>query len=160
MNSADHKPHTPTGSSKKIRGRRHVLFDIDLANEIAWPLAMGKSADWLRLLGCDLPCPVVEEIDADEANEIARRAILPIDDTTITAIARGARCSRRLIVNTIRQMTREARARIQSGTLVPPLLGLGTEPWTRKPSCDSGRSAWSRAIRPSRESQSSAFDGQ
>ena len=55
-----------------------------------------------------LTCPRVVEIDASEATEIARRGVLPIDDTTIAELARQCGVSKRTAANTIKAMLREA----------------------------------------------------
>ena len=105
----------------RIRGRRWLLFSIDLKRDIAWPVCMGRSRDWLLLRARGLPNPRAVEIDADEANSIARRGVLEIDNTTVAEIARAAGCSRRLIVAVLRELTAKERAARQSG-----ILGLGS----------------------------------
>ena len=47
---------------KRIRGRRWLLFSVDLEREIARPLCMGKSADWLALRGAKLSRPAVARL--------------------------------------------------------------------------------------------------
>ena len=107
--------------SSRIRGRRFVLYNVDLEREIAWPVAMAKSRDWLAYCGAKLARPAVIEIDATEATQIARRGVLPLDDTTIAEIARAVGCSRKLIVRVLRELTAKERsaAKCQCGTLVP-----------------------------------------
>ena len=96
--------------SSRIRGRRFVLFTVDLKREIAWPLCMGISRDWLMLRARKLDRPAVVEIDPDEANSIARRGIVEIDNTTVAELAGQCRCSKSLMVNTIKAMLREDKA--------------------------------------------------
>ena len=118
MNSATTAPES--ASPSRIRGRRWLLFNVDLDREIAWPLCMGRSRDWLAFCGAKLSRPSIVEIDANEANSIARRGALPIDDTTIAEIARAVGCSRKLIVSVLQELTaKERSAACQSGTFVP-----------------------------------------
>ena len=126
MDGADDRPPKPNGSTKKIRGRRCLLFAVYLKREIAHPLCMGKSRNWLMLLGRDLSCPAVVEIDATEATEIARRGVLPRDDTTVAELALGCRMSKRHMASVLKIMLRGAeavrRARDESRNLI---LGSG-----------------------------------
>ena len=116
-------PNEPGGSIPKIRGRRHLLFNGDIHRDTVWPLCMGHSRDWLMLLARNLSCPVVIAIDPNEATAIARRGVLPIDDTTIAKLAGECRCSKPYMADLLRTMVREAesarRARDESQTLVP-----------------------------------------
>ena len=86
MDSATTAPES--ASPSRIRGRRWLLFNVDLDREIARPLCMGRSRDWLMLRARLLPYPAVVEIDATEATEIARRGVLTIDYTTVAELAR------------------------------------------------------------------------
>ena len=94
----------------RIRGRRWLLFNVDLKREIAHPLCMGLSRDWLMLLAHLLNYPAVVEIGADEANSIARRGVVPIDNATIAELARQCRSSKRHMAGTIKAMLREEEA--------------------------------------------------
>ena len=98
-------PHRAT----RIRGRRWLLFEIDLAREIAWPLCMGRSRDWLMLRARGLDHPVAVEIDSDEANAIARRGAIEVDNQTVAGIARQCRCSKRYMADLLKIMVRESR---------------------------------------------------
>ena len=82
---------------------------------------MGRSRDWLAYCGAKLSRPSIVEIDAAEATSIARRGVLPIDDTTIAEIARAVGCSRKLIYGMLRELTDKDKTRrsCQCGTLVP-----------------------------------------
>ena len=121
MNAATTAPES--ASPSRIRGRRWLLFNVDLDREIAWPLCMGRSRDWLALRARLLPYPAVVEIDAREANSIAHRGIVEIDNTTVAELAGQCRCSKSLMVNTIKAILREdeaaRRARDESKNLVP-----------------------------------------
>ena len=84
---------------------------------------MGRSRHWLMLRARKLDRPAVVEIDATEATEIARRGVLPIDNTTVAELAGQCRCSKSLMANTIKAILREdeaaRRARDESRNLVP-----------------------------------------
>ena len=117
----------PRRATSKIRGRRYVLFDVDIESEIARPLAMGKSAAWLMLLGRDLPCPRVVAVDASEATEIARAGVLSVDDTTVAGIARACRMSKRHAQRTLTLMLAEAAtARTNRGKSTPLFRAAST----------------------------------
>ena len=105
----------------RIRGRRWLLFAVDLERDSALPLCMGRSRDWLAFRAHKVERPRVVEIDASEANSIARRGVLEIDNTTVSEIARAVGCSRRLIVAVLRELTAKERAARQSG-----ILGMGS----------------------------------
>ena len=109
------KKHSATPAPKsarpsRIRGHRWVLFDVDLKRDAAWPLCMGRSRDWLMLLGRKLDCPSVVQIDAAEANSIARQGALPIDDMTIAALAGQCRVSKSVMAMTVKNILREYEA--------------------------------------------------
>ena len=114
------KPDSRCLAPPRIRGRRWLLFAVDLERDSALPLCMGRSRDWLAFRAHKVERPRVVEIDASEANSIARRGVLEIDNTTVAEIARAVGCSRRLVVDVLRALTAEERAARQSGT-----FGLG-----------------------------------
>ena len=92
MNSHPRTNAPESASPTRIRGRRWILFTVDLNRERAWPLCMGRSRDWLKYCGARLAYPAVVEIGADEANSIARKGVLPVDNTTVAEIARAVGC--------------------------------------------------------------------
>ena len=99
---------------------------------------MGRSRDWLAFCGAKLSRPSIVEIDANEANSIARAvgcsrdwlafcgaklsrpSIVEIDANEANSIARAVGCSRKLIVSVLQELTaKERSAACQSGTFVP-----------------------------------------
>ena len=138
MNSHPGTIAPESASPTRIRGRRWILFKVDLKRERAWPLCMGRSRDWLKFRGARLAYPAVVEIDADEANAIARKGVLPVDNETLAGIARAVGCSRKLMSNILRTMTAEARC--QSGINVPTPVARCLM-WDSCPGCP-GAGTW------------------
>ena len=88
----------------RIRGRRHVVIELDAAgNEIA-KLGMARSRLWARFQARHLPYAAVVEVDALEAAALARRKSFIVDEITFPQLARMARVSPSLMRHVVAGM--------------------------------------------------------
>lgn len=99
----------------RIRGRRYLLADVDGQDRV-WVHGLFRSPDLAGIFGRDLPGGVIVDVEADEANRIARspwaRRGGHIDENTLAERARSVGIDWRTLRSHLAADTAKGRGRL------------------------------------------------